>query len=117
MARARLYLDEHIQAALAQGLKARGVDVLTTQEAGNSSLDDEGQLGFAAAQGRVLTSYTKRHFAKLHYDWMAAGQHHAGILLSDQLAAGIVLRRLMRLYFSLAREQMENRLEYLGAWK
>lgn len=48
----------------------RGV---TTQEAGNSSLDDEGQLRFATAQGRVLLSYNKRHFAKLHYDWMAAG--------------------------------------------
>jgi len=76
MARVRLYLDEHVQASLAQGLRARGVDVLTTQEAGNSSLDDEGQLRFAAAHGRVLLSYNKRHFAKLHYDWMAAGRRH-----------------------------------------
>jgi hypothetical protein len=117
MERAGLYLDEHIQAALAQGLRVRGVDVLTTQEAGNISLDDEGQLRFAVTQGRSLLSYNKRHFAKLHYDWMAAGRNHSGIILSDQLAAGIVLRRLMKLYFSLTREQLENRLEYLGAWK
>ena len=117
MARVRLYLDEHVQASLAQGLRVRGVDVLTTQEAGNSSLDDEGQLRFAAAQGRVLLSYNKRHFAKLHYDWMAAGRPHAGMTLSDQLATGVVLRRLMKLYFSLTSEQMENRLEYLGAWQ
>ena len=117
MARVRLYLDEHVQASLAQGLRARGVDALTTQEAGNSSLDDEGQLRFAAAQGRVLLSYNKRHFAKLHYDWMAAGRRHAGMILSDQLATGVVLRRLMKLYFSLTSAQMENRLEYLGVWQ
>ena len=38
MARISLYLDEHIQLALAEALRARGVDVLTTQEAGNVGL-------------------------------------------------------------------------------
>lgn len=117
MERASLYLDEHIQAALAQGLRARGVDVLTTQEAGHRSLDDQGQLRFAVAQGRTLLSYNKRHFAKLHYDWMKVGREHTGIILSDQLPVGIVLRRLMKLHFSLTREDLRNRLEYLGAWR
>jgi len=117
MERASLYLDEHIQAALAQGLRVRGVNVLTPQEAGNRSLDDQGQLRFAVVQGRTLLSYNKRHFAKLHYDWMKAGREHAGIILSDQLPVGIVLRRLMKLYFSLTREDLRNRLEYLSAWR
>ncbi len=117
MERAGLYLDEHIQAALAQGLRARGVDVLTTQEAGNRLLNDQGQLMFAVAQGRALLSYNKRHFAKLHYDWMNAGRDHAGIILSDQLPVGIVLRRLMKLYFSLTREDLKNCLEYLSGWR
>ena len=39
-----LYLDEHIQLALTEALKARGVDVLTTQEAGNVGLGDVEQL-------------------------------------------------------------------------
>lgn len=39
------------------------------------------------------------------------------MILSDQLATGVVLRRLMKLYFSLTSEQMENRLEYLGTWQ
>jgi hypothetical protein len=72
---------------------------------------------FAAAQGRVVVSYNGRHFAKLHYEWMASGRLHAGIILSDQLGAGVVLRRLMKLYFSVTLDQMGNRLEYLGIWK
>jgi len=35
MARISLYFDEHVQIGLAEALKIRGVDVLTTQEAGN----------------------------------------------------------------------------------
>jgi len=42
---------------------------------------------------------------------------HRGLILSDQMPIGIVLRRLMRLYFSLNSEDMQNRLEYLTAWK
>jgi len=72
MARLCLHFDEHVQASLAQGLRARGVDALTTQEAGDSSLDDEGQLRFAAAQGRALLSYNKRSKTKLASWWPKA---------------------------------------------
>ena len=44
MARVSLYLDEHVQIGLAEALKARGVDVLTTQEAGNVGVSDLEQL-------------------------------------------------------------------------
>jgi len=117
MARITLYLNEHVQVSLAEGLRTRGLDVMTTQEAGSYSLDDIGQLNFAAKEGRVLLSFNKRHFAKIHYEWMDKGRPHAGIILSDQLTIGIIIRRLMRLYFSLSREDMQNRLEYLSAWK
>jgi hypothetical protein len=48
---------------------------------------------------------------------MRIGRSHAGIVLSDQLPIGVILRRLMKLYYSVNREDMMNRLEYLGAWK
>ena len=48
MARMSLYLDEHVQIGLAEALKARGVDVLGTQEAGNIGRNDLEQLAFAA---------------------------------------------------------------------
>lgn len=83
MGRFSLYLDEHIQKALMEALKARGVDVLTTQEASNVGLDDTNQLVFASQKGRTLFSYNKRDFAKLHYEWMAPKRPHFGIILSD----------------------------------
>lgn len=117
MARMSLCLDEDVQIGLAEALKARGVDVLGTQEAGNIGRNDLEQLAFAAGNSRSLFSYNKGHFAKVHYDWMKLKKPHAGIILSDQLPIGIALRRLMKLYFSVDSDDMRNRLEYLSAWK
>ena len=111
------YLDEHIQISLAEALRTRGIDILTTQEAHNIGLEDIQQLAFATQNNRALLSYNKRHFAKIHYQWMNIHRPHAGIILSDQMPIGIVLRRLMRLYFSLGSEEITNRLEYLSNWK
>ena len=112
-----LYLDEHVQSALADSLRARNVDVLTTQEAQNIGLDDIGQLIFATQNKRSLFSYNKRHFAKIHYQWMNIHRSHPGIILSDPLTIGIVLRRLLKLCASLNSKDMQNRLEYLSVWK
>lgn len=117
MPRIALYLDEHIQSALVLALKARGVDILTTQEAGNIGLDDREQLIYATQNNRTVLSYNRQHLAKLHYQWMSIHKSHSGIILSDQMPVGMVLRRLMRLHFSLASEDMLNRLEYLSVWK
>lgn len=117
MEKLSFYLDEHIQTSLAQALRLRGVDVLTTQEAGNISLNDYEQLNYAQGKGRVLLSYNKKDFAKIHYEFMKNNKPHSGIILSDQLPVRQVLKRLMRLYFTLSKEEMRNRLEYLSAWK
>ncbi len=111
------YFDEHIQTSLAEALRQRGVDVLTTQEAGNIALDDYEQLNFAHKKGSVILSYNKRDFARIHYEFIKINKSHSGIVLSDQLPVGQVLKRLMRLYFSLSAHTMRNRLEYLSAWK
>jgi hypothetical protein len=48
---------------------------------------------------------------------MTLKNSHEGIILSDQLSVGLVLRRLMRLHLSLTSDDMKNRLEYLSFWK
>jgi len=53
----------------------------------------------------------------IHDQRMRIGRSHAGIVLSDQLSIGVILRRLMKLYYSVTLEDMKNRLEYLSAWK
>ena len=47
-------MDQHVPATESEGLRRRGVDVLTAQEAGMYSAKDEEHLAFALSGGRVI---------------------------------------------------------------
>jgi predicted nuclease of predicted toxin-antitoxin system len=106
----RLHLDEHIDPAVASGLRRRGFDVTTTVEVGLEGATDEEQLAFARDDGRVLVT-SDRHFLKLH----AAGVPHAGIAYSQQQtrSVGDLIRLLALLAECLAPEEMAGRVEFL----
>ena len=84
MEQIKFYLDEHIPNAVTQGLRRRGVDVLTVQEAGRSGLSDFEQLTFAFNQQRMMITMDS-DFLNLASQLIA----HAGIaspIPPDQLA-------------------------------
>ncbi|HZO32324.1 MAG TPA: DUF5615 family PIN-like protein [Chloroflexota bacterium] len=116
----RLYMDEDSMGqALARGLRARSIDVLTTQEAGMIEQRDADQLDFAARNGRVLCTSNTRDFWLLHSAYLAEGKSHAGIVLIPQQRFGVgeQIRRLGRLATMLSAEEMVNRAEFLSAWE
>ena len=58
MSEVRLYVDEDAgENAVVQGLRARGVDVLTTVEANRCGSTDQDQLVFAIQQGRSIYTF------------------------------------------------------------
>ncbi len=61
MSQIRFYTDEHVTYAVIAGLRRRGVDVCTTQEAKMRGKSDEEQLALATAQGRVLNQDGLNH--------------------------------------------------------
>jgi len=113
----KLYLDEDVKEAIAKALRQIGYDVLTTTEARNKGLSDEGQLQFAIAQARALLTHNQAHFARLHTSYMARGLEHYGIVISDQIGIKGIIRRLRKMLASLDAEEMINRLEYLSRWE
>ena len=116
--RIRLYLDEDtINRALIAGLRARNVDVLTAQEAGKIGTSDEAQLAFATAEQRTIFTFNTRDFVQLHGEWVERAQEHLGIVVSDQLQVGVVLRRLLKLHDGRSTEDMRNWLEFLSSWR
>ena len=52
--RIRFYMDEHVPRAVTAGLRRRGVDVMTAQEAGLHPAADEKHLAFVLQEGRVI---------------------------------------------------------------
>jgi predicted nuclease of predicted toxin-antitoxin system len=79
-----IYLDECVDQRLAQFLRAQGFDVITVQEAGTASDEDEDQLLYASDQGRVLLSHNQLDFRRLHAAFERDGRAHQGIMLVPQ---------------------------------
>jgi hypothetical protein len=116
MSQLRMFTDEDMQGTLAAQLRAAGVDAISTPEANRLGESDPSQLLWAAQQGRTLATYNVTDFARIHYEWMTRGLHHAGIVVSRQRAIGDGLRRLLHLARTLSAEEMHDRLEYLSNW-
>jgi len=113
----RLYVDEDaMDGDLVRGLRSRGIDVLTANEAGMIRQKDEAHLRLATDQGRALYSFNVADFHEIHTKWMAIGRDHAGIVLAQQqrYSTGEQIRRLLRLNGSLTNEAMRNWEEFLG---
>lgn len=112
----RLYVDEDASArALVQGLRARGVDVVTAYEAHLSGADDPSQLVYASAQSRVLYTFNVGHFYRIHGDWLAQERPHAGIIVvhRQKYPVGEQIRRLLRIINSRSAEEVRNTLRFL----
>ena len=115
--RIKLYLDEDVPSSFAQALINRGVDVITTQQAKNDSNSDLQQLIYATKEQRTIFTHNKKDFILLHNEYLQNKEDHTAIIISDQLPTGILLRRFMKLWFSISAEDMKNRLEFLSNWK
>lgn len=76
---ARLYSNENFPLPVVEALRLLGHDVLTIQETGQAdrAMPDEAVLAFARSEGRVLLTFNRRHFIRLHTEQ----PEHAGIIV------------------------------------
>jgi hypothetical protein len=113
----KLYLDEDtINRRLIKALRSRGVDVLTAKEADMIQIADREHLDYATSLNRTVFTFNTRDFVVLHTEYLSTGQHHAGIIVSDQAQIGVILRRLLKLLNTRSTEDMQDWLEYLSNW-
>jgi len=115
--RLKAYVDEDVPLSLAQALRNRGVDCITTQDADNKGFSDAEQLAFSSGNGRTIVTHNKKDFILLHNEYVRSGKMHSGIVVADQLPVGLTLRRFMKLWFSKTSEEMVSRLEFLSNWQ
>ncbi len=103
---------------LVRALRARGVDVHTAGEADMIEHEDHEHLAYATDQDRVLYSFNRGHFCRLHTDCLASQKTHAGIVVSQQQTYGVgeQMRRLLKLIAAKTAEEMQNQLEFLSSW-
>jgi hypothetical protein len=116
MSEVRLYADEDAsETAVIRGLRARGLDVLTTMDAGRCGASDKEQLAFAVQQGRSIYTFNVGDFARLHREHLVRGiEHHGIIVLPDQRCSiGEKIRRIARFINGVTTAEMINRMEFL----
>ncbi len=105
----QFYTDEHIPKAVAMGLRQRGINVTTTQEAGMTGASDIDQLKFALRNEKILFTQDN-DFLKLH----SSGIIHSGIVYSHQgTSMGNVIRGLQMIYEVLNNSDMKNHVEFI----
>ncbi len=105
----KFYTDEHVSNAVVAGLRRRGINVLTTHEAGKLSASDREHLDFAREEGRVIFTQDD-DFLRLH----ANVEGHAGIVYAhQQTPIGDIIRGLVLIYQVLDADEMKNHTEFI----
>jgi predicted nuclease of predicted toxin-antitoxin system len=73
---AKLYSNENIPLPVVEALRTSGHDVVTSGRA-NQAISDKAVLEYARDEQRILLTFNRKHFMKLH----RSDQNHAGIIV------------------------------------
>jgi len=110
----KLYVDADITPKLARILHGRGYDILAAQDAGNADASDNEQMAYAAAQGRALLTCNVGDFTAIFEDYWYSGREHFGVIVSEQLELGEMIRRVARLLDTVNADDMRNNWKNLA---
>lgn len=106
----RYHLDEHIDHAVAEGLRRREIDVTTALDVNLIGATDLDQLQFASGQGRVMVTHDA-DFLRLADERIA----HYGIAYQHprRFTIGGMILALTALWRARTAEEMVNHIEFL----
>jgi hypothetical protein len=107
-------MDHHVPKAITEGLRRRGVDVLTAGEDAAATLADELLLERATQQGRTLFSQDEDLLAIAH-QWLAVGREFAGLVYAHQqkITVGQAVTDLELIAKALDARDIRDRIEFI----
>src|ERR1039458_3194352 len=108
------YFDQHAPAAIAHGLRLRGVSVLTAYQDGHDRSEDGLLFLRATALGRVLFTQDEDLLAIAHR-YQNETRHFAGLVYAHQMRVSIgrCIADLEIISMASSVEEMANRVEFL----
>ena len=114
MGKIRIYTNESVSVATAEGLKRRGVDAFSARDAGNLGLTDEEQLIYAGKEKASIFTHDT-DFLQIAARWLDKGRTHQGIIYCHQkrYLIGECVRKLRVLTAVLSSEDIVNHIEFL----
>lgn len=96
-----LYLNENINPSLTDALAQYGIKAIHTLTVNNTGASDEFQLEYAAKSNYILVTHNRKHFKRLHRQWIEKGKLHAGILVIRLSEPEILAVRIKRFFDEL----------------
>jgi hypothetical protein len=108
------YLDHHVPAAIAAGLRQLQIDVLTVAEDGRADWEDDRLLKRARELGRIIFTQD-RDFLVLAARWQQDRREFAGMIYGHQLrvTVGGAVRDIALIASVMTGAEMRNRVEFL----
>ena len=109
-----LYMDVHIPWAITNGLRLRGVDVITAQDDGSGRLNDQKLLDRATQLGRILYSQDDDLLVEAHLR-LVNQVRFCGVVYSHQLRSpiGSCIDDLELISKNLEPEDIIGRIEFI----
>jgi predicted nuclease of predicted toxin-antitoxin system len=111
-----VYLDADVHPIVARILRGRGFDALSANEAGHRQASDREQLDFAVARRRALVTFNVADFVREARGYAQEGRDHCGIVVSDQLEIGELVRRMTKVLGTYSASDMINRFVWLQSF-
>ena len=108
-----IYLDEDVSVLVAELLRARGFVAVTTQHAGNLGTSDRAQLEYATSHELTLLTHNRADFELLTQEHFSSGVEHSGVIIAVRRPPMLVVKRLLRVMDSVARDEMRNQIIYI----
>lgn len=107
----RIYTNESVDIAIAEGLKRRGVQAWSARDAGNLGLTDKEQLEYVARGKAVIFTHDDDFLSMV----AKSDQEHYGVIYVHQqkLSVGECIRRLKNLAETRSVMDIKKRIEFL----
>ena len=111
----RVYIDEHVDDAIAEGLRRAGCDVVRAVDRHPGEPNDEVHLVTATQERRLLMTRDE-DFLRLHAEYLSSGREHAGIAFWPQIkhyGIGYVIRRVLNHLQTVPEPLRRNRVLFV----
>ncbi|MBW2058687.1 MAG: DUF5615 family PIN-like protein [Deltaproteobacteria bacterium] len=114
MGKIRIYTEESVDVAIAEGLERRGVDAFSARDTHNLGMTDEEQLIYADNEKAAIFTHDT-DFLRIAARWMEEGRSHHGIIYCHQksYSIGECIRKIRVLTSVLTAEDIANHIEFL----
>ncbi|GEM_PF-4664625 len=91
-----------ISPQLAHRLVSQFYDVVCCRDRGrsNKKIPDSEQLKYATQEDRAILTYNATEYASIHQTWLATGNTHAGIIVTEQIDDVAELERRVKRHLS-----------------